>query len=387
MSSSHEAVEQAISFLTTPLSKTTVSPQAIQILRSHLTASLLTLCARSGSVGISLRLASVAPPPECIGRACDASGVNWSEWLFLIGGGMGLDLDVNVTPTAVTASFCRAGTPSLGLVTVWQKEEPTRHLSTRELLYADDDAEELFNEINRSQHSPSWLSSWTLNGGGPAYNRQPSALTAPVPVPKMQAVPMGSRSGGHSRSSSHASSNSHHSYASGHSPNSNAYGAPHHQQQGYCVGERAPSACSNHSSTSLSSTHSGRSSEDGSSGSSGALSWTRRGTVVPGPQQSAILAARSAHAAQQQQQQQYQQLSAPMQGHSPSPSITSLASLSSTGSGGSKHRRQRSTSATAAVVDPTKASVTAYDGGKTKVMTGGVMLGAVTSGNKKKRTY
>jgi len=121
MSSSHEAVEQAISFLTTPLSKTTISSQAIQILRSHLTASLMTLCSRSGPVGISLRLAAAAPPPECIGRACDASGVNWSEWLFLIGGGMGLDLDVNVTPTAVTASFCRAGTPSLGLVTVWQK--------------------------------------------------------------------------------------------------------------------------------------------------------------------------------------------------------------------------------------------------------------------------
>lgn len=290
---------------------------------------------------------------------------------------MGLDLDVNVTPTAVTASFCRAGTPSLGLVTVWQKEEPTRHLSTRELLYADDDAEELFNEINRSQHSPSWLSSWTLNGGAPAYHRQPSALTAPVPVPKMQAVPQGARSNGHSRSSS---------YASGHSPNSHAYGLPPHlqqqqQQQGHYVGERAPSACSNHSSTSLSST---RSSEDGSSGSSGALSWTRRGTVVPGPQQSAILAARSAHVAQQQ----YQQLSV-MPGHSPSPSITSLASVSSTSSGGSKHhRRQRSTSAAVAVVDPSKASVTAYDGGKTKVMTGGVMLGAITSsGNKKKRTY
>jgi len=121
MSSVHEAVEQAISFLTTPLSKTTVSSHAISVLRSHLTASLLTLCARSGPVGISLRLAAASPPPECIGRACEASGVNWSEWLFLIGGGMGLDLDVNVTPTAVTASFCRAGTPSLGLVTVWQK--------------------------------------------------------------------------------------------------------------------------------------------------------------------------------------------------------------------------------------------------------------------------
>ena len=121
MPSAHEAVSQAISFLTTPLSKTTVSPSAINILRSHLTASLLTLVARSPLSGISLRLAAASPPPECIGRACEASGVNWSEWLFLIGGGMGLDLDVNVTHTAVTASFCRAGTPSLGLVTVWQQ--------------------------------------------------------------------------------------------------------------------------------------------------------------------------------------------------------------------------------------------------------------------------
>ncbi|KIM31528.1 hypothetical protein M408DRAFT_64945 [Serendipita vermifera MAFF 305830] len=384
MPSAHEAVAQAISFLTTPLSKTTVSPSAINLLQSHLTASLLTLCARS-PLGVSLRLASASPPPECIGRACEASGVNWSEWLFLIGGGMGLDLDVNVTATAVTASFCRAGTPSLGLVTVWQQEEPTRHLSTRELLYADDDSEELFNEINRSQHSPSWLSSW----GTSSSHRQPSALTAPVPVPKMQAVPMGAaRSANHSRSSSYASS--HHS---GHSPNSALYNvAPHQQQQGgfYPAGmERAPSACSNHSSTSLSSSRSGRSSEDGSTGSSGALSWTRRGTVVPGPQQNAILQARQAHAQQQQLQAQQQQF---QQRHSPSASITSLASLSSTSSGSSKHRRQRSTTGASqqqqqAVVDPTKASVTAYDGGKTKVMTGGVMLGSVTSGNKKKRAY
>ena len=213
----------------------------------------------------------------------------------------------------------------------------------------------------------------------------------------MQAVPSTARSSsGHSRSSSYASSNSHHSY--GHSPNSNPYGgvSPHQaQQQGYFPGERAPSACSNHSSTSLNSNHSGRSSEDGSSGSSGAMSWTRRGTVVPGPQQSAILAARTAHAAQQQAQQQAQmqgqQVYQPfptMPGHSPSASITSLTSLSSTGSGGNggKHRRQRSTSSNLAIVDPSKSNVTAYDGGKTKVMTGGVMLCSVTSsGNKKKQ--
>jgi len=117
------AIDQAISFLTTPLSRTTVSASALTILQAHLYGSLtqLSTATNSRSYKIGLRLASSLPPPECIARACDASGVNWSEWLFLIGGGMGLDLDVNITPNAVTASFSRAGSPSLGLVTVWQR--------------------------------------------------------------------------------------------------------------------------------------------------------------------------------------------------------------------------------------------------------------------------
>jgi len=128
-------------------------------------------------------------------------------------------------------------------------------------------------------------------------------------------------------------------------------------------------------------------SEDGSSGSSGGnnMNWTRRGTVVPGPQQSAIMAARSAHA----QVQAYPPVPAinvdHVQGHHrSSPSISSASSATS-GSSNGKHRRQRSTTTNTppVVVDPSKASVTAYDGGKTKVMTGGVMLGSVNSGKKR----
>jgi hypothetical protein len=69
--------------------------------------------------------------------------------------------------------------------------------------------------------------------------------------------------------------------------------------------------------------------------------------------------------------------------HRSSPSISSASSATS-GSSNGKHRRQRSTTnAPPVVVDPSKASVTAYDGGKTKVMTGGVMLGSVNSGKKR----
>jgi hypothetical protein len=328
------------------------------------------------------------PPPEVIARACDASGVNWSEWLFLIGGGMGLDLDVTITPNAVTASFSRAGTPSLGLVTVWQREEP--QMTSRELLYADDDSDDLFNEINRSQHSPSWLSSWSM---GVAPSRA-TALTAPVAVPKMGPVPLNARS--HSRSSSYASSHSSSSHSHHSHPGSSPYNAHQNSFGNYNMGGQAERMGSGGSSSGSNASGSPPTSiyslsEDGSSGSSGGnMGWTRRGTVVPGPQQSAIMAARNAHAAAQNQAGgAYPPVPAinvdHVQGHHrASPSISSASSATS-GSSHGKHRRQRSTTASgpAVVVDPSKANVTAYDGGKTKVMTGGVMLGSVNSGKKR----
>lgn len=295
-------------------------------------------------------------------------------------------------------------------------------MSTRELLYADDDSEDLFNEINRSQSSPSWLSTWGVPSKQPY---KPSALSQPMTVPKLGPVPSGHRSGSsHSRSSSYASTTSSHSHHSHHSANHYPNQANVNPEFGYPQAVERPGS-SNSSSTSGSPRGSVYSlSEDGSSGSSGALSWTRRGTVVPGPQQSAIMAARQAHAQAQthtqpqmkgvhpaymsagpvtevqlppfglkhQQPQQQQQ----SRHHRTSPS-GSTCSVSSTASGhsgngsqngsqnggnGNKHRRQRSTSSVV-VIDPSKANVTAYDGGKTKVMTGGVMLGSV-SGSKRK---
>jgi hypothetical protein len=257
------------------------------------------------------------------------------------------------------------------------QEEP--QMTSRELLYADDDAEDLFKEINRSQHSPSWLSSWSLNV---APSRGP-VLTAPVAVPKMGPVPL-SAARSHSRSSSYASTNSSNSHSHhGHPGSSSPYNAQRREAFGnYNVGSGCSSSGSNASGSPPTSIYS--LSEDGSSGSSGGnMNWTRRGTVVPGPQQSAIMAARSA----QVHPQAYPPVPAinvdHVQGHHrSSPSISSASSATS-GSSNGKHRRQRSTSSTPVVVDPSKASVTAYDGGKTKVMTGGVMLGAVNSGKKR----
>lgn len=281
-------------------------------------------------------------------------------------------------------------------------------MTSRELLYADDDSEDLFNEIHRSQSSPSWLSSWgvpTRQAQGQGQGYKPSALSQPVAVPKLHPVPPTARSthSSHSRSSSYASSASSHSHHSQgfYNPNVNAdYGYPH------AVERPGSSSSSNASGSPRGSVYS--LSEDGSSGSSGALSWTRRGTVVPGPQQSAIMAARQAHAQAQSQSQVQptghvyshppmmktdQQLPPFHQPHqsrhrtSPSNSTCSVSSATSNHSGstggGSKHRRQRSQTTTV-VIDPSKASVTAYDGGKTKVMTGGVMLGSINGGSKKK---
>lgn len=331
---------------------------------------------------------------------------------------MGLDLDISIQPTAVTASFSRAGTPSLGRVTVWQAEE-RQVMSTRELLYADDDSEDLFNEISRSQNSPSWLSTWGVPTRQAQQGYKPSALSQPVSVPKLGPVPSGARSthSSHSRSSSYASTTSSHSHHSHHSASHYPNQANVNPEFGYphAMDRPGSSNSSNASGSPRGSVYS--LSEDGSSGSSG-LSWTRRGTVVPGPQQSAILAARQAHAQAQGQVHpqmkgvhpafvpagpvtevqlppfglKHQQPQQPQQSRhhrtSPSASTSSVGSTASGHSGGSanggnKHRRQRSTSSTV-VIDPTKASVTAYDGGKTKVVSGGVMLGGISGGSKKK---
>lgn len=287
-------------------------------------------------------------------------------------------------------------------------------MSTRELLYADDDSEDLFNEIHRSQNSPSWLSTWGVPTKQPY---KPSALSQPVSVPKLGPVPSArSTHSSHSRSSSYASNASSHSHHSAHSASYYSNQGAINPEFGYphAVERPGSSNSSNASGSPRGSVYS--LSEDGSSGSSG-LSWTRRGTVVPGPQQSAIMAARQAHAQAQAHalppmkgvHPAYAQAgpvtevqlppfgikhqSSPSQQSrhhrtSPSASTSSVGSTASGHSGngsnsGSKHRRQRSQTANV-VVDTTKASVTAYDGGKTKVMTGGVMLGSITGGSKKK---
>ncbi|CAG7846866.1 SubName: Full=Uncharacterized protein {ECO:0000313/EMBL:CCA76921.1} [Serendipita indica DSM 11827] len=136
---STEAIDRAVSFLTTPLSHMISPARCSSGSKSPL----------DDTFEIHLRLASSTPPPECIVGACEASGVDWCKWRFLLGGGMGLDLDVTIRHDAVTAGFSRAATPSLGRVTIWQESQPETKI--------DADDEDLFNEISDSQQSTSML--------------------------------------------------------------------------------------------------------------------------------------------------------------------------------------------------------------------------------------
>ncbi|KAI5898594.1 uncharacterized protein SCHCODRAFT_02567148 [Schizophyllum commune H4-8] len=121
-------VAQAVAFLTRPLTAT--YPQAtVARLQTVLEASLTAYYAptwnpsepRSGSGRRSLTLSPGCLPPRCIYQACLDSGVQWFDWVGLLGG---REFDLFVDPGLVSLSFGKRGTPGAQLVTVWA-DQPT----------------------------------------------------------------------------------------------------------------------------------------------------------------------------------------------------------------------------------------------------------------------
>ncbi|KAL1737934.1 hypothetical protein HDZ31DRAFT_70604 [Schizophyllum fasciatum] len=116
-------VAQAVAFLTRPLNAT--YPQTtVARLQTVLEASLTAYYAptwspsdpRSGSGRRSLTLSPDCLPPRCIYQACLDSGVQWFDWVGLLGG---REFDLFVDPGLVTLSFGKRGTPGAQQVTVW----------------------------------------------------------------------------------------------------------------------------------------------------------------------------------------------------------------------------------------------------------------------------
>lgn len=299
-----QTIQQAVAFLTAPLLDTTYPIHSIDLVQRSLASSLNTRYTVAGHwdtrpevgfEGRAIRLSPATPPPTFIARACEAGNINWADWLFLLNGGKGLDLDIFVDPGVVSIQFRKYGCPPTEMFSVWQLQkvrnpiDPSfcRSLTTpqqasiKELLALDND-DEIFDLINQKIHSPSWVSTWTQRSEYPATaHKAPSYMPPTLTVPKLAPVPASARTGCHSRSSSSSSVNSRSSNSSG-SPQYSIYSL---------------------------------SSDD----SEGPLSWRQK---------------------------------------APKPDC----------------QKRRSSPPQ---VDPSKASVTAYDGGKTLVASGGVTLGSM----------
>jgi hypothetical protein len=223
-----QTVQQAVAFLTAPLLDTTYPIHSIDLVQRSLACSLTTRYTVAGHwdtrpevgfEGRAIRLSPATPPPTFIARACEAGGINWADWLFLLNGGKGLDLDIFVDPGVVSVQFRKYGCPPTEMFPVWRLQNQA---SIKELLALDND-DEIFDLINQKIHSPSWVSTWTQRSEYPvAAHKAPSYMPSTVMVPKLAPVPASARTGFHSRSSSSSSVNSRSSNSSG-SPQYSTY--------------------------------------------------------------------------------------------------------------------------------------------------------------------
>jgi hypothetical protein len=248
-----QTVQQAVAFLTAPLLDTTYPIHSIDILQRSLTSSLTTRYTVAGhwdshpEIGFesrAIRLSPAAPPPTFIARACEAAAISWADWLYLLNGGKGLDLDIFVDPGVVSVQFRKYGCPPTDMFPVWQFQKVHNLIhpsqsgslttleqpSTQELLAFDND-DEIFDLINQKIHSPSWVSTWTQKGEHPAACKAPSYMPSTLMVPKLAPVPASARGGFHSRSSSSSSFTSRSSNSSG-SPQYSTYSLSSDESEG-----------------------------------------------------------------------------------------------------------------------------------------------------------
>ena len=226
------ALAQTITYLTRPLIAR-YSAVTIIKLQLALEASLTAQFAPSWNPaeplrGSGRRCLSLSPyglPPRTIFNACKSAGVEWSEWISLLGS---IEFDLFVDPGCVSIRFGNWDTGKVGkFFTIWaedtvnkaeqkqaaaQKEarldaelkaqaaaravpcKPTKTYA-QQLLEADQDEDELFALIADEVREPTWLT--------PILCEFPS-----VPERSITSSPMStiSTSSSHSRSSSSSSS-------------------------------------------------------------------------------------------------------------------------------------------------------------------------------------
>ncbi|TFK76833.1 hypothetical protein BDN72DRAFT_12427 [Pluteus cervinus] len=201
-SSLTSAVAQAISFLTRPLIAAH-PPTAVKKLQVALEANLTALYAPSWDVqqplqGSGRRCMTLSPsclPPRALYSACLDAGVQWFEWIALLGG---REFDFFVDPGRVSVRYASAG-GATKLVTIWADEIPSPfpacsfesgHKTIAQQLLEHDNEEEIFALIADEVHGNAWLAP-------PANPAIPIRTSSPL-----------SALSGHSRCSSRSSNSS-----------------------------------------------------------------------------------------------------------------------------------------------------------------------------------
>jgi len=162
----------AISYLTRPLivqySATTIIKLQL-ILEANLTAHYQPLwVAKEPLRGSGRRCLTLSPeclPPRVIYSACVASGVQWFDWIALLGG---REFDFFVDPGCVSVRYGMKGSPDCKLITIWADEVPSPTVPTlatkgqsrtiaQQLMENEfDEDEQIFTMIAQQTKSSTW---------------------------------------------------------------------------------------------------------------------------------------------------------------------------------------------------------------------------------------
>lgn len=191
------AVAQAITFLTRPL-VSIHSTQTVIKLQLALEANLTALYAptwtpREPAFGAPSRCLGLSPgclPPKPIYSACMATGVQWFQWIPLLGN---QSFDLCVDPGRVTVHYKQLDGSHAQSLIVWAEQDngypqysrntpsplqlKSRKTTAQQLLeqsYEDD--EQIFSMIAEEMNAPSWMT--PVETHFPDYDRAPSPLSS-----------------------------------------------------------------------------------------------------------------------------------------------------------------------------------------------------------------
>lgn len=218
------AVAHAIAFLTRPL---IVSYPATTVIRLQviLEANLTTLFASNwvpkeplrGSGRRCLTLSPSCLPPRPIYAACIAAGVQWFDWMSLLGG---REFDLLIDPGCVSIRLGKKGTPTYQVVPIWADEVPIPSAPKTQAAHVHDEAQ-IQAQIQaqaaaRSKTLAQQLLEEDAEEDDQLFAILADELSAPIaPTPTIAQFPVPSRSdsplsvlSAHSRSSSRSSNSS-----------------------------------------------------------------------------------------------------------------------------------------------------------------------------------